>query len=498
MMETHNNDFSIVVFPFLKTEDAVSLGDITFQSTDDTEGLSPEQAGCVKELANMLFLKDNLRIKSASYAIVPFIDLSSQLGNVEYFMNVQAFVAYIYASPRHSFGDLFLSSEHASIVIFTPGRVPISVVHPDFHVIEVEPSPDLVPDHRHEIEGYTGIYNFKHYFWVAKGSRVYGPVPHPTLNSSQDLNFDLSRNVAVRADYRLLRKLLGKPKSQTYSRIFTAVRWFNAANNEASDQNTAIVNLSIAFEALLSLPADGKTERLIDSISLLLGRVPRLDIWVHQFYDARSHIVHEGYAQQLRFIATNSQKGNEGPQYQSLLSYGRRIFQLCLATLLVGIELSEDAGLEETLVTNQERFQKISEILADGAIPPEERLKLIAPIVSATEQYQFVPEDDLKIESLIGAVRLAAKNLLENEKTISEELSRHLKQMTEVKRTADHFQELDTLQALNNLFRNKSEVALSNGGQVVSDLVEVVWEYVFMAYFRLKKQLEDKKPTRRS
>ena len=60
--------------------------------------------------------------------------------------------------------------------------------------------------------------------------------------------------------------------------------------------------------------------------------MPRLDIWARQFYDTRSQIVHEGYAQQLRFVATDSRKVSEGPLYQSLLSYGRQVFQLCLGT----------------------------------------------------------------------------------------------------------------------------------------------------------------------
>src|SRR5262249_18024896 len=159
-------------------------------------------------------------------------------------------------SPRHAFGDLFLSSEHASMAIFTPGRVSVYLLRPDFHVDAVEPLSDLVTDHRREVEGYAGLYNFRHHFWVAIGSRLYGPKPHLTINHSQDLSFDLDRMKAARADYRLLNELLHKPDTQTSSRIFTAVRWFNAANNEANDHATAIVHLSIAFETLLSLPTD--------------------------------------------------------------------------------------------------------------------------------------------------------------------------------------------------------------------------------------------------
>lgn len=491
-MQPRQKDYSVVVFPFLKTHGPVSIGHLTFRSTDATDDLSAEQAACVNDIAGMLFLQDNLRIRSASYAVVPFIDLSCQPVDVESLMNVQAVVAYCYASPRHAFGDLFLSAEHASMAIFTPGRVLMYLVRPDFHVDAVESASDLVGDRRGEVDGYAGLYNFRHPFWVAKGSRLYGPKPHLTLNHSQDLSRDLAHVTAARVDYRLLRELLRKQDTQTSSRIFTAVRWFNAANNEANDNAVAIVNLSIAFEALLSLPADEKTARLTDAISLLLGRTPRLDAWARQFYHARSRIVHEGRAQQVRFVATDSQKVGAGPLYQSLLSYGRQVFQLCLGSVLVGAELAENAGLEEILITNQERFQRICKVLADQAIPTDERLERIAPIISAIQQYRFVPESDLRLETMIGATRLAAKALLDRPPTISRELQELLEGFTAATRADDHLPELDALHAFKSTLHNESVWGETIGGRGVRDLVDVVWGYVFMHYFWLKKHPADK------
>src|SRR5262249_41386126 len=155
--------------------------------------------------------------------------------------------------------------------------------------------------------------------------------------------------------------------------------------------------------------------------------------------------------------------------YQSLLSYGRRVFQLCLGTLLVGAELAKNAGLEETLVTNQERFQRICKVLAEQATPASERLERIVPIVSATQQYQYVPESDLKLETMIGATRLAAKALLEHNETISQDLQAHLERLATAKRTNDHLQELDALQALSSSFHNKSVWGETIGSQAVHD-----------------------------
>ena len=230
------------------------------------------------------------------------MDLSHEPIDLQHIRNIQAVVAYCYALPRHEFGDLFLSSEHASMAILTPSKVSIYLVRPDFHVDVIGPASDLGADEHGQVDGYAGLYNFRHYFWVANGSRLYGPKPHITLNHSQSLCIDLVRFIQGRTDYRLLINLLDKPETSSSLRIFTALRWFNEANKEANEQSAAIVNLSIAFEALLSLPIEEKTDRLTDAISLLLGRIPRLDIWARQFYDARSQIVHEGDTQRLRFV----------------------------------------------------------------------------------------------------------------------------------------------------------------------------------------------------
>lgn len=467
------------------------IGQLTFRSTDDIEELSSEQAACVNEIAEMLFLKDNLRIKSASYAIVPFVDLDRPATGVEHLVNVQAVIAYCYASPHPVFGDLFLSSEHASMAIFTPSRVPLLLVRPDSHVNLIESPPDLLADNRGEVEGYAGLYNFRHSFWAAKGSRLYGPKPNLILNHSQDLSLDIGR-VAARTDYHLLTELLRKPLTQTSTRIFTALRWFNAANDGANDDTAAIVNLSIAFEALLNLPADKKTNRFTDAISLLLGRIARVDVWAQQFYEVRSRIVHEGHSRQLRFIATDSRKMKKGPLYQPLLSYGRQVFQLCLGTLLAGAELTEKAGLEKKLVTNEERFQRICRILGNRTIEVRERFNQITPIVAAVEEYRFVSESGLQLETMIGATRLAAKSLLEIEEAIPQDLKEHLRRLIDSKRTEDHLPELDALHALNTVLTDKPVPIEIGWGECFRELVKVVWSYAGMYYFWLKQRIQDR------
>src|SRR5437762_1123032 len=133
-MPTPTSEFSVAVFPFLKTRESVSIGQLLFRPTHDTNGLPAEQALAVQEIAAMLFLQDSIRIKSASFAIIPCVDLRYRSIDADDLIDIQAVVAYFYASPRHTFGDLFLTSEHASMAIFTPGQVLAALVQPDFHV----------------------------------------------------------------------------------------------------------------------------------------------------------------------------------------------------------------------------------------------------------------------------------------------------------------------------------------------------------------------------
>ena len=482
--------YSIAVFPFLKTSHDVRLGGLTFRSTLQTEGLTEEQKVALEQVRGMLFLQNNLRIKSATYAIIPYVELRGSPRGLESLKNIQAVVAYLYASPRHEFGDIFLSSEHASLVIFSSDEVSSSMVSPDNHVEVVDDSIRLDPDRLGRVNGFAGLYNFKQHFWVVEGCRLYGPTPHLTLNIGQDLVQDL-RAAASKVDFRVLFKLLMKPASEITARIFRAIHWFNAANDGWKDDAASIVDLSIAFEALLALPKDEKTERLTDAISLLLGRVPRVDTWAHQFYDARSDVVHEGTTDHLRFrpLGKGKQEAQKPPVlYQSLLSYGRQIFQLCLGALLVGAELAERASLAEKLITNRERFERICKILGDKDIAVDDRLNQIAPIVTAIESYQYVSETHLSLKSVIGATRCAAKVLLELKAEVSSELISVLEGMSNTKGSDSEIQQLEALQALDGYFEDPAHTMPSlEAFQTVKTLVKVVWNYLFQHYFWLKE-----------
>lgn len=306
------------------------------------------------------------------------------------------------------------------------------------------------------------------------------------MNQSQNLYADLSYALTKRIDYKLLQKQLNKPNNSVSSRIFTAINWFYKANKDENDNFDAIIKLSIAFEALLNLPKDGKTERFIDTISLLLGRTPRLDNWAKQFYEVRSGIVHEGYTHtdQLRFnVSINKQQRKP---YQSLLSYGRQIFQLCVSTLLVGADLAEEAGLEGKFITNQERFEKICELLNQSNTVSQ--LNNISSLVIAIQQYKYISENELQINTMIGAVKEVAKIVVEQDQDLSNEFKKLLELLINAPNSSDNYEQLEALQKLKDFLPKELFLVYPSYKQIVKDLIEVIWSYVFLHYFWLKKQ----------
>jgi hypothetical protein len=484
---------AIAVFPFLKTTEPILLGSFTFRSTDDTTDLGEEDAGHVREIADMLFLQNDLHIRSASYAMLPMLDLDKAEPCLRELEHIQAIVAYCYSSPHPTLGTPFFHSEQATLAIFSPEPVTIFLVRPEDHNTDpVGDAVTLTPDEWHRVPGYQGRYNFRQPFWAAKGSRLYPPVPHLGLNISQNLAYDMVRAFTEGPQHHLLPGLLRQPATESSERVLTAIGWYNRANALTVDDDAAILHLAVAFEALLGLPKDAKTDRFVDAVSLLLGRVARLNVWAEQFYSARSDVAHEGTTERLRLVPVK-QKNAESPQYQSLLAYGRQIFQLCVGALTFGAYLAERAGLQDKLVTNQERFELICKTLNDGALGAPDRFAAIDDTVALIDEFRFVGETGLLIETMIGAVQAAAKTLLASGTSIEPAQKQGLTDLAGAKRSRDWYDALAAVRALHDL-RAIGPVEPRSPEWIMRRLTEVVWHYTFRHYFWLKEERSKGQP----
>jgi hypothetical protein len=221
-------------------------------------------------------------------------------------------------------------------------------------------------------------------------------------------------------------------------------------------------------------------------------------VWAAQFYKARSEIVHEGKTAKLYFQATDSIKRTGAASIQvlhrSLLSYGRRVFQLCVGTLLFGSELAKDAGLEEKLVTNQERFVSMCKILSDESTEPTKRLAQIDELINAVKRHYYVGETGIGIKTIVGAVRLAATALLAADPELKEPMKSATAKLRSPTRPFDAFVDLDLLREFNDAsvqtLRSVEQRDFNAPAEIVFRLGDAIWSIVSMHYFWLKQERE--------
>ena len=138
-------EFSIAVFPFLKTRAPIQSVATCFARPPTSNTCLLIRRRRLPEIARMLFVQDDLRVKSASYAILPDIQVHSNDQRLTHLANLRAVVAYFYSAPHETQGSLFLSLEEASLALFTPDRVSVFLSRPEHHTESVAPSERETP-----------------------------------------------------------------------------------------------------------------------------------------------------------------------------------------------------------------------------------------------------------------------------------------------------------------------------------------------------------------
>ncbi len=484
--------FGIAIFPCLKTSAPISIGGYTFRSTTDISELPPEQATAVSELASMLYARDDIRIAEATYAITSHLGSLRPGPVMEHLARIRSIVGYIYSSPHPTLGDAFMPFDFASLAVVQPANVSVFLVRPDYRTV-LPPLPDgFVEDDHHETPGYEGAYNERP-IWLAKGSRIYGGHTHTVLNMSQNLFVDVGGyRGAARSGREMLLELLDQPTTPFSERIFTSIDWYNCANGGNDKPDRSLLALSVAFEVLLELPSSEKTDRLSDSIALLLGRTVRLKDWAAQFYKARSQVAHEGKVKDWWFHSPSvPDKAGFTHKFGSVMTYGLEIFQLCVATILTGAKLAGDAGLAERFVANSERYNKIAETLREASEMGEVAIAAVEPLVDELARYQFV-SSPVPLQDVITAIQAAALALTRCERQISEGLAVALRNLYNAPKK-DVFAALSALEELERWVESADWATLGLPGQTVSKLIKVGWNRLFMTFYQLKAQQKSKK-----
>lgn len=482
-------------FPYLKTSEPVRFRSITVRATEDSSSLPAAAASDLEILRTLFFLRDHYRIESMSYAFCA--DDATESVTSEYIRDLREtreLLAYVYSSPHESFGDPFLRNEHSSLYILRPKRFFRSLVDSEHNVAAALPTEYPEADERSEIPGYECEVDGRSMTWVTAGSRLYPPAVHLWLNISQDLRLDFER-VSGSARYGPVWSFFSSRRdepSELYSRLLTALRWYNRSLGADVPDDAALVHLATAFESLLGLEQGPDiTRRFKSAVMLLIGNVPRADAWLDQFYRARSEIVHRGEANALRFNPYHGMKGvpeDIGSGYRSLLSYGWFIFQICAAAVSSGALMARQIGLESMLLTNRQRLERISMVLSSKE-PANTRLAAVAQDVSDIDRFRFVGEPGLTVDLLLGAAKLFARCCLE---AIPDEASMRpeLEALADAT-TSDTFNALHRLRLLADKIERSSWAAGAMPGDArstVAMFVQSAWHYTFMTYFHLERK----------
>jgi hypothetical protein len=486
--------------PYLKTTERVVVRGIPFWPSQDLEtnhAIDDDSKAHLRLLFSMFFLQNEIRIQNMIYT---HLDVEINPGEPSDILSrlreACILIGFFYSSPHFPGGDPFLLREHADLHIFSATKVS------KFLLGQVDESPTSTHQNSlqsNEVEGYEGLLNWHSHHWVADGSRIYPSLPHFWLNFSQDISHDLGllehRSHSLSLHYFMNRQ--DAVDEKTKWRIFTALEWYNRSCSGQISQEVSLVHLATAFESLFNLPqGPDLTDRFKESVMLLLGRIPRLDSWIDQFYKARSKVLHEGNWPHMAFYAADSEaykailKGKqEGVVYRSLAAYGRRIFRICLQTILAGALASEETGLASLFFHNQERLVTICHQISRNDIEPIEKLKQVSQTILDLHEYWLESENITDLKSVLGTGVLLIKVFLESKPQLPNEVEQSLLSIVNMKSDLDEYEQF-------MLFKNLA-VALSHwrgegmsGGDLGPkdplDILQLYLKYATMPGFILR------------
>jgi hypothetical protein len=198
-------------------------------------------------------------------------------------------------------------------------------------------------------------------------------------------------------------------------------------------------------------------------------------------------VAHEGAMRDRYFYVSANGRKQASDISGSLMLYGRQIFQLCISTLLVGIDLAERADLREKFVANNERYQQICKLLEGKVGTADARLLNLAPIIRALERYRFVASG-IDPGPQLAATRLAANTLVECQQRLPEDLAKAVSDCAASKRADGEFQQLAVIEAANAAFEKQELSLLTPETRIVRDIINLVWMTLFPRYFWLKNR----------
>ena len=274
-----------VIFPYLRTSRQVTLRGITYFSAKDLDTVPAEMKARAEVLFSMFFIRDKHRIREMTYAILE--DGEEQRQKV---IDTRGLLALLYCTAHPAHDTPFYTWEHLDCYFVRPGLVQGSYLRHDERT-EYLGGPYDENERIHGFEpGYHMSRNGRESFSALNDEFIYAPSNRLWLNYAQNLANEIDEFGSRPDNWGILHLMYERGRYHNeLARVMTALDWFGRSSSPFVDRETEIVYLAIAFEALLALEQGAELkDRIKGSIKTLLGSVPRLDLWVDQFYKARS------------------------------------------------------------------------------------------------------------------------------------------------------------------------------------------------------------------
>jgi hypothetical protein len=483
----------IVVTPYLKTSEPVAIRGVTFHPLQRAKRSRSKDAKAVRAVASLFFLRDNLQITDMAYAV---IDVQSEEHNYalidEQLDTIELVLAYVYTSPGRRPREPFLTAEHATLFRFVPSRISGWMLAGPGAPLVRPLRGTSVPSAESTHDGFEAWTSRREYLYLVADSRIYPPARDFGLNYSQDLYVDLRQANWPRASDRLpvLYSACRALAPDLEERLLRAMRWYSKSASCFCKAEESLLNLAIAFEALLQLGWTDKSQELCRRIQLLTGPAPRLDSWTTQFYEARSAVVHEGTASSTEFLAVDATKLKAAQigkipaaRYRSLTDYGRLIFRECIRAVLWGGAGAFELKLHRLFFHNQERLEAICKSLQLANTDEADALQAISELVDGLDEAWWESEEITSIETVFAAgALLAARCERESPLCDDEELQQIL---VELKGHAKARAMVDTVKGWDRLAK-VLEVRFNAGVPFVASELSTptTWKEVLMAFAR--------------
>lgn len=425
---------AFIVLPYLYTDKPLSIAGIIFTNSSDEERFTEEEIEELRHIRMLFYLDEE---KPVDEILVAKVQLSENADEreeqVTKVRSAHTLLSFLLLNrPDDAYEQMML-------YWIVPREVPV-----------------FDEEQARRVDGYSMTVNWRHWIEVPRGTRVYPPLPSLLFSKNiPSIQDQLLHDGHLRDLYDFLRgSLLNRPEqSSRYETLLRAMDWYTRSFSAFISPDEEVIELAVSFETLFH--EQGSKERIPSEIKkhlrALFGDAPRLQDWVEQFYDERSRIVHEGFAENYRFVSKARGPDEEPLQLDALVNYGRRLLRMCIFNILHATYLANEAKIGAWFTHNQETLENLCEKLTNRDATPSERLTAATPLVFDLEVMwrHYSGQRDIRLRTLRTTARLLIDNYLEAIPEIDESLKESMEKVKNL--------DLDQLRDLYAAYRELSQ-----------------------------------------